>query len=194
MSPGCAGALSTGASSLAAAVDAADHRLARRWGRRRGHVADRVLVGATRAADYSALWLVVAASLWLSGGARARRAAARGLAALLATSAVVNGPVKLAFPRRRPVMRRREVRRALRSSSFPSGHSATSFAFASGVARELPAAAPLLLPLAALVAFSRVYLGVHYPSDVLAGAGIGTAVGLATRTAAMRLPMRGGTR
>jgi undecaprenyl-diphosphatase len=61
--------------------------------------------------------------------------------------------------------------------SFPSGHAAGSFAFASFVfVLNRRAGAPLLV-VAALIALSRVALGVHYPSDVLAGAAIGGALG-----------------
>jgi undecaprenyl-diphosphatase len=62
------------------------------------------------------------------------------------------------------------------STSFPSGHSAAAFAFATGVGHVLPAVAIPLRGLAALVAYSRVHTGVHYPGDVVAGALIGTAL------------------
>ncbi len=68
-----------------------------------------------------------------------------------------------------------------RSTSFPSGHSATSAAFAAGVCAELPVMAPLLVPLAGGVAYSRVHTGVHYPSDVAAGVAIGLACAAAAR-------------
>jgi membrane-associated phospholipid phosphatase len=100
--------------------------------------------------------------------------------ALAVTSAAVNGPMKLLAGRQRPAPRRR-LRHMPGTSSFPSGHSASAFAFAVAATRELPEAGPMLLPLAAGVAYSRVYLGVHYPSDVLAGGAFGTAVGMATR-------------
>jgi undecaprenyl-diphosphatase len=63
------------------------------------------------------------------------------------------------------------------SSSFPAGHAATAFAGATLIAYVVPRALPLLAAAASLIAFSRVYVGVHYPTDVLAGAAIGIAVG-----------------
>jgi membrane-associated phospholipid phosphatase len=62
---------------------------------------------------------------------------------------------------------------------MPSGHAATSFAGAVVLTYLLPRAAPFLFLLAAAIAFSRVYVGVHYPSDVVAGAALGAAVALA---------------
>ena len=62
------------------------------------------------------------------------------------------------------------------SRSFPSGHAAAAFAFATGVGHESLAAAVPLRALAVLVAYSRVHTGVHYPADVLAGAVMGTAL------------------
>jgi undecaprenyl-diphosphatase len=73
------------------------------------------------------------------------------------------------------------VGRPLDRFSFPSGHTlhAVSFTLVAGIA--VPALLFLLIPLTLLIAASRVVLGLHYPSDVLAGAVLGAAIGLATR-------------
>ena len=60
--------------------------------------------------------------------------------------------------------------------SFPSGHASTSFAAAAMLAWFIPRGAPILFVLAALVAASRVYVGVHYPLDVVVGAVLGLGV------------------
>ncbi len=65
------------------------------------------------------------------------------------------------------------------NSSFPSSHAATSFAAAVVLAVSVPRLAPFVLALAACVAFSRLYVGVHFPLDVLAGAALGALVATA---------------
>jgi membrane-associated phospholipid phosphatase len=66
------------------------------------------------------------------------------------------------------------------SASFPSGHAATAFAAAVAVGAFYPRFRRPLLALAAVVALSRVYLGVHYATDVLAGSALGVLLGLAS--------------
>jgi undecaprenyl-diphosphatase len=107
------------------------------------------------------------------------------MGSLALTSALVNLGLKHLFPRRRPSLRSVPVVRRLatqpRSASFPSGHAANACAFAAGAAFELPALAPPLAAAVSTVAYSRIYTGVHYPSDVIAGAAIGMAIALFLR-------------
>ena len=73
------------------------------------------------------------------------------------------------------------------SPSFPSGHSMSAFAVATAIALLAPRMRWPVLGLAALIAFSRVYLGVHFWLDVLAGAVLGSAIGALIALAARRL-------
>jgi undecaprenyl-diphosphatase len=70
--------------------------------------------------------------------------------------------------------------------SFPSGHTLTAFAAAAAVSYFHPRLRVPLFALAALVGLSRIYLGVHFSLDVLAGAALGTVIGLATAALAVR--------
>jgi len=133
------------------------------------------------AANYSRIWLGIAALLALVGGRTGRRAALAGAASIGVTSAVVNLGLK-GVGRRRPdrqghgVPEERHVRMPT-STSFPSGHSAAGFAFANAVSTEVPVLALPLRLLALFVAYSRVHTGVHYPSDAIAGGIVGGVVG-----------------
>ena len=169
--------------------------MARRWVRaveavglrtaaRPAGAAGTVLRAVTRASDGSALWIAAGTVLAVAGGPRGRRAALRAAVSLAVTSAVVNGPAKVLVRRRRPgrwaTLGLRRAGREPSTSSFPSGHTASAFAFATAAGLEAPAAAPALLGTAALVGWSRLHGGQHFPSDVAAGAALGTAVGAAT--------------
>src|SRR5271155_4781310 len=156
-----------------------DRRLMKRSFRTRSPALDHPLVAITQAANYSRLWLLIAVALAVCGGRQGQRAAGRGLVAIAIAASVANGPAKLLVRRRRPFSRSRPALiRMPRSTSFPSGHTAAASAFATAACTELPVLAPALVPLAGAVAYSRVHTGVHYPSDVAAGAGGGIAMGL----------------
>ncbi|MEP6972547.1 MAG: phosphatase PAP2 family protein [Actinomycetota bacterium] len=133
-------------------------------------------------ANNAKLWLAMAAVMGTVGGRAGRRAAMAGVAALAVNAAVVNTPIKLAGGRIRPDREAAGVPAARHvampdSPSFPSGHTASGFAFAAAVAGTTPAIAAPLRLLAAVVGYSRVHTGVHYPGDVVAGALFGTTIG-----------------
>jgi undecaprenyl-diphosphatase len=134
----------------------------------------------SRAADHSKLWFATAASLALFGGHSGRLAARRGLVSLGIASGFANLVAKPLSARRRPTRKEAEEIASRhvqmpRSSSFPSGHAASAFAFATGAANAKPMLSAPLRALATLVGYSRVHTGVHYPADVLAGAFIGVS-------------------
>ncbi|MGW1774306.1 phosphatase PAP2 family protein [Streptomyces sp. NPDC002104] len=147
--------------------------------------ADRVLPRLGRAANHGLLWGGAAAGIAVLGSAGARKAAVRGVASLALASATINTVGKWSVRRARPVLAGVPAVRRLstqpRTTSFPSGHAASAFAFTAGVALESPLWGAVLAPVAVSVAFSRVYTGVHYPSDVLAGAALGVAAGFTVR-------------
>lgn len=146
-------------------------------------------------ANHSKPWFLVAGLLAVTGGSQGRRAAATGVAAIGVTSLVVNQPMKLAGDRPRPdregagVPEERWVRMPT-SSSFPSGHSASAATFAVAVGDVLPALRWPLRVAAGVVAFSRVYTGVHYPGDVAAGVLSGIAIGRSTAALGRRISAR----
>jgi membrane-associated phospholipid phosphatase len=147
----------------------------------------------SEAANYSRLWLGLAGAIALIGGRRGRRAALEGVVSIAVTSATVNLGIKQVHRRRRP--ERGDVQRfparnvpMPKSTSFPSGHAASAFAFAYSVGRHLPALALPLRVLALGVAYSRVHIGVHYPGDVSVGSVIGAGTGAMVAGVFDRLP------
>ncbi len=130
--------------------------------------ADRLAARTVQVADSGGLWWGLAALLGASGNRFGRRAALRALLASGVASGLVNGTARL-IARRPP------------TSTFPSAGAATAFAFATGVAQELPVAGVPVAALAGLVGWSRARTGVHRPAGVVGGAALGVAAGLATR-------------
>ncbi|MGW0554000.1 phosphatase PAP2 family protein [Streptomyces sp. NPDC002926] len=156
---------------------------ARRW-----PGAEPVLPRLSRSANHGLLWFGVAAGMVALGrGARSRRAAVRGVGSLALASAAINTIGKRSVRRARPMLDAVPVIRRLKrqpfTTSFPSGHAASAAAFATGVALESKSWGAIVAPVAASVAFSRVYTGVHYPSDVLVGAALGVGAAFALRGA-----------
>jgi undecaprenyl-diphosphatase len=97
--------------------------------------------------------------------------------------------LKALIDRPRPPLRYAEPKTLVHvphDASFPSGHAATSFAAATMLSFAFPRFAPFLYVLAAAVAFSRVYVGVHYPLDVIGGAFLGVLVAVGLRVLVSR--------
>jgi len=145
------------------------------------------------AANGSRLWLGIAAAMAVFGGRRGRQAALEGVVSIGVTSAVVNLGLKPVYARRRPDRADDEQLQARHvampsSTSFPSGHAASAFAFAYAVGRHLPGLAVPIRLLAAAVAYSRVHTGVHYPGDVVVGSVTGAGTAAMVAAVVDRLP------
>jgi undecaprenyl-diphosphatase len=142
---------------------------------------DRFFRRVSSSADRSRIWLLLAGVLAAAADGPGRRAAADGVASVALTSAVTNLVLKPLGARRRPdrdshdVAVARHVAMPL-STSFPSGHAASAFAFAGGAGYAMPVLGFPLNAAAAVVAYSRVHTGVHYPADVVAGSVAGAAL------------------
>jgi undecaprenyl-diphosphatase len=146
--------------------------------RTRGHSA--ALEATMRALGAAGEWGLVWAAIGLAGAAADRPRRGRWLrAAAVGPAAVgVNYAAKVAVRRPRPRLRRLPpLARAPSSLSFPSAHATSSLAAATAFGRVEPRTRGPLYALAAAICATRPYLGMHYPSDVLAGAAIGIAIG-----------------
>lgn len=169
-------------SSLGQAVQDFDEAVDRQLDRLRGNKwSDRVFYTASEVGDFSLIWQLVA----VTRGLRRRGDVAgtvRLAAALGLESALVNGPIKSLFRRQRPIpdAPRPHRLRQPRTSSFPSGH-ASAAAFFFVVASEDDGLWPLYLAAAGTVATSRAYVRIHHGSDVVAGAVVGSVLGVAFR-------------
>jgi membrane-associated phospholipid phosphatase len=144
--------------------------------RSRGHTprSERAIAAYSRLGEHAACWLALGAVGALTSRGRRRREWRRG-AGIVAASYTINYAVKVTVRRRRPQF---DGLPSLTSTvsrlSFPSAHATTSFAAARAYRGLAPA--PALYAAAAAFAISRPYLGVHYPSDVVVGAALGTLI------------------
>jgi len=148
---------------------------------------DTLFVWLSRIGSNGLVWIAISflvAILW-------RRYALFGMTLVTVVVAdTSNFVLKNVFDRQRPSTRYEDPEPLMHppaSHSFPSGHAATSFACATVIGATAPRLRVPLYALAALVAWSRVYVGVHYPLDVLAGAVWGLVVGLLLVRALPRL-------
>ncbi|MEF3302847.1 phosphatase PAP2 family protein [Paenibacillus sp. GYB003] len=140
---------------------------------------DRFFAAATHLGGAS---VTIAATLLVAlfGSGSWRLAGLESLIAL-AVSHVPVAVVKRTYPRRRPYLVLPETnicKNPLTDHSFPSGHSTAVFSVVVPFVCAAPALGFVLLPLAGLVSLSRIYLGLHYPSDCAAGIALGTCAGL----------------
>lgn len=146
-----------------------------RFLRTRGHwrPVERAVINFSSLGEHSVLWLAVAAV-----GAslhRGRRDVYRRLAITVTVVELTNALAKVVVARKRPRLDGLPALMKTRSQrSWPSAHASSSFAAARVLAEALPVAPVYLV--ASAMALSRPYLGVHYPSDVLAGALLGTVI------------------
>jgi undecaprenyl-diphosphatase len=143
-----------------------------------------VFEGLSLAGSFGIVWLVLAVAL--AGFSLRRPWMLLRVAVAILLAEMVSGLLKAELGRDRPPVAHPDPEPLVRlpaTHSFPSGHATVSFACATVLALAVPRLAWLLFVLAALIAFSRVYVGVHYPGDILAGAILGVGLGVLVRVA-----------
>lgn len=166
------------------AVDRFDARAEARVAKVRGNkVLDAVFYGASFVGDHGAIWVAIAVIRYFTGVGGAEQAHFAGIRSVCAEAGqavFVNGGVKSLFRRTRPVpdFDRPYHLRIPRTTSFPSGH-ATAAMVGSVLLSEGTGWGWFLFPLAAIVAFSRVYVRIHHVSDVIGGVVVGLIVAFA---------------
>jgi undecaprenyl-diphosphatase len=170
--------------SASRAVARFDTAVERRVDRRRGHpTLDKVMYAASELGDFSLIWHLIGTARALAPDRRPVHAV-RLSTIIGIESVLVNAVIKNFVRRHRPPWEQERpfnLRRP-RTSSFPSGH-ASSAATMFGLLSQRDRLWPLYLVIGATVASSRVYVKVHHPSDVVAGAVLGTALAALARRA-----------
>ena len=147
-----------------------DHRLG---------LLDPLFAALSYAGSFGFVWLGIA--LGISGFSRSKPWLWTRVGAAILIAESVSGALKNWTDRDRPPLSNPDPEPLVDlpvTYSFPSGHATVSFACATVLFLAVPRLRVLLYALAALIAFSRVYVGVHYPFDVLAGAALGLLLGV----------------
>jgi undecaprenyl-diphosphatase len=162
-----------------ARVDAAEYRICRRLNHGAAFpVARRIFQTASRLGDGIIWYALIVALPWVYGRQALRPAMLMAFTGVLGL--VVYKVLKRAFVRERPFITHAAIDPAmppLDRYSFPSGHTLHAVSFALQASMHFPQLAWVLIPLALMIAASRVVLGLHYPTDVLAGAVLGASLG-----------------
>jgi undecaprenyl-diphosphatase len=143
---------------------------------------DPIFEGLSLVGSFGIVWLLLAVGI--SGFSWSRPWLWTRVGAAILLSESISGALKLWVERDRPPLSRpvpEPLLEAPSTFSFPSGHATVAFACATVLSLAVPRLRWPLYALAALIAFSRVYVGVHYPGDVLAGAVLGVAIAIALR-------------
>ena len=151
-------------------------------------VLDPLFEALSYAGSFGIIWLAIAVAISGFSWSRPWLWTRVGAAILIAES--VSGALKEWIKRDRPAVADPDPGALVglpATYSFPSGHATVSFACATVLALAVPRLRWPLYTLAVLISFSRVYVGVHYPLDVLAGAVLGVAIAIALRMLAAAL-------
>ena len=161
-----------GARAWLNALDLSAYRAIRSLARDERHVA--IVRRFSALGEHGSLWLVLGGAGFALDGRRRARWKRAGLT--VGGAYLTSTSIKVAIGRQRPVVEGLPQLMATPTGlSFPSSHSSSSFAAAQAYSRLVPAG--VLYGIAVPMAMSRLFLGVHYPSDILAGAALGTVLG-----------------
>lgn len=135
-----------------------------------GYVMDRTMIAVTSLGNMGLIWIIMAVLLLINK--KYRNVGFMVLGALIMSAVLGEGIIKHLVQRARPSASIQAAKLLIAkplSYSFPSGHTTSSFAAAGVLSKYFKEYAPEFFSLAVLIAFSRLYLYVHYPTDVLAG-------------------------